>query len=107
MALPLEVHVSCSFGSEHHIAYGPSGMCRPGGQNPMMDSTVATASRGFFLLGDQNRLGSSAWRWLDSTAPVFLLQPAGKFVPYGKRPRQHASAGNLFGGVHCPCSFAP
>ncbi|HKT41300.1 MAG TPA: phosphatase PAP2 family protein, partial [Rhodanobacteraceae bacterium] len=56
------------FGIDHRIAYDNSGIWARSNQKALMGATILTVVGGSLALGDQDKLGDTFWRSLDSMA---------------------------------------
>lgn len=99
MALPLAAHAGGPFGIDHRIAYDNSGIWARSNQKALMGATIVTVLGGSLLLGDQDKLGDTFWRSLDSTAGASLIALGGKLIFQRERPRQDANPGDFFKGT--------
>ena len=99
LALPLAARAGGPFGIDHRIAYDNSGIWARSNQNALMDATIVTVLGGSLLFGDQDKLGDTFWRSLDSTAGASLIALGGKYIFQRERPRQDASPDDFFKGT--------
>src|SRR6185312_15038982 len=99
MAVPLIGHAGGPFGIDHRVAYDNSGIWARSNQDALLDATIATVIGGSLLLGDQDKLGDTFWRSLDSTAGASLVALGGKLIFQRERPSQDASPSDFFKGT--------
>ncbi|MEO8747408.1 MAG: phosphatase PAP2 family protein [Rhodanobacter sp.] len=97
--LPLSAHAGGPFGIDHLVTYDNSGIWARSNQNALMDATIVTVLGGSLLLGDQDKLGDTFWRSLDSTAGASLIALGGKYIFQRERPRQDANPNDFFKGT--------
>jgi undecaprenyl-diphosphatase len=76
------------FGIDHTVPYDNSGIWARGNQEFLLDATIVTVIGGSLALGDQDKLGDTFWRSLDSMAVSAAAAQAGKWVFQRKRPSQ-------------------
>jgi len=99
LLVPVMAHAGGPFGIDHRIAYDNSGIWARSNQNALMDATIVTVLGGSFILGDQDQLGDTFWRSLDSTAAASVVALGGKLIFQRERPRQDASPDDFFKGT--------
>jgi undecaprenyl-diphosphatase len=87
-------------GIDHRVNYDNSGIWRRQNQKFLMGATVATVVGGSLLLGDQDKLGDTFWRSLDSLAVSSAIATGGKLVFQRERPSQTSDPNEFFKGIH-------
>jgi membrane-associated phospholipid phosphatase len=87
------------FGIDHSVNYDNSGIWARSDQKALIGVTVATVIGGSLLLGDEDRLGDTFWRSLDSTAASMVVAQAGKWIFQRKRPSETDNPNDFFKGV--------
>lgn len=88
------------FGIDHRVNYDNSGIWRRSNQKLLMGATVVTVVGGSLVLGDQDKLGNTFWRSLDSLAVSSAIAEGGKLVFQRERPSQTSDPDEFFKGVH-------
>jgi membrane-associated phospholipid phosphatase len=87
------------FGIDHVVTYDNSGIWARSNQQLLMNATILTVIGGSFALGDQDKLGDTFWRSLDSMALSALVAQGGKLVFQRKRPSQSTDPNEFFKGT--------
>jgi undecaprenyl-diphosphatase len=87
------------FGVDHLVSYDNSGIWARSNQELLMNATILTVIGGSFALGDQDKLGDTFWRSLDSMALSALIAQGGKEVFQRKRPSQSSDPNEFFKGT--------
>jgi membrane-associated phospholipid phosphatase len=87
------------FGIDHVVTYDNSGIWARNNQQLLMNATILTVIGGSFALGDQDKLGDTFWRSLDSMALSALVAQGGKLVFQRKRPSQSSDPNEFFRGT--------
>ena len=87
------------FGIDHKVPYDNSGIWARGNQEFLLDATIVTVIGGSLVLGDQDTLGDTFWRSLDSMAVSAAAAQAGKWVFQRKRPSQTDNPNEFFKGT--------
>jgi undecaprenyl-diphosphatase len=97
---PLEKAVAASgpFGIDHRIAYDNSGIWARSNQKTLMGTTILTVMGGSFALGDQDELGDTFWRSLDSMAVSSVISQGAKWTFQRERPSQTGNPDRFFQG---------
>lgn len=87
------------FGIDHLVSYDNSGIWARSNQQLLMNATILTVVGGSFALGDQDKLGDTFWRSLDSMALSAVVAQGGKLVFQRKRPSQSSDPNEFFKGT--------
>lgn len=88
------------FGIDHRVAYDDSGIWQRTNQKALLYGTVATVIGGSLLLGDQDKLGDTFWRSLDSLAAASVLAQGVKWTFQRERPSHTSDPNRFFQGIH-------
>jgi membrane-associated phospholipid phosphatase len=101
MAAPLRMARAASgpFGIDHLITYDNSGIWARHKQKMLMGATILTVVVGSLALGDQDKLGDTFWRSLDSMAVSSAIAQGGKLVFQRERPSQTSDPNQFFKGT--------
>ena len=87
------------FGIDHVVSYDDSGIWARRNQQLLMNGTILTVIGGSLALGDQDKLGDTFWRSLDSMALSAVVAQGGKWVFQRKRPSQTDDPNQFFKGT--------
>jgi undecaprenyl-diphosphatase len=87
------------FGIDHVVPYDNSGIWARSNQTALMDATILTVVAGSIALGNQDKLGDTFWRSLDSMAISGVTAQAGKWIFQRKRPSQTDNPNEFFKGT--------
>ncbi|MGN6313565.1 MAG: phosphatase PAP2 family protein [Rhodanobacteraceae bacterium] len=87
------------FGIDHVVHYDNSGIWARHNQLALEYGTIATVIGGSVLLGDENKLGDTFWRSLDSMAVSAAVAQGGKWIFQRERPSQTSSPDEWFKGT--------
>lgn len=87
------------FGIDHRIAYDNSGIWARHNQKVLMGATIVTVVGGSLALGDQDKLGDTFWRSLDSMAVGSAVSQVAKWTFQRERPAQTANPDEFFKGI--------
>jgi len=87
------------FGVDHLVSYDNSGIWARSNQQLLMNATILTVIGGSFALGDQDKLGDTFWRSLDSMALSAVVAQGGKVIFQRKRPSQSSDPNEFFKGT--------
>ena len=87
------------FGIDHRIGYDNSGIWARSNQKALMGATILTVVGGSLALGDQDKLGDTFWRSLDSMAVSSALAQGGKWIFQRERPSQTGDPDMWFKGT--------
>src|SRR5690349_7134234 len=87
------------FGIDHVVTYDNSGIWARSNQQLLMNATIVTVIGGSLALGDQDKLGDTFWRSLDSMALSAVLAQGGKWVFQRKRPSLTDDPNQFFKGI--------
>ena len=92
-------HAGGPFGIDHPVAYDDSGIWARSDQKVLMGATIVTVIGGSVLLGDENKLGDTFWRSLDSMAVSAVVAQGGKWIFQRERPSQTDDPNEFFKGT--------
>ena len=100
-AAPLHVAMAGSgpFGIDHLVHYDNSGIWARNNQKILMGATIVTVVGGSLALGDQDKLGNTFWRSLDSMAVSSAISQAAKWTFQRERPSQTSDPNKWFQGT--------
>jgi undecaprenyl-diphosphatase len=100
-AAPARVAFAASgpFGIDHRIAYDNSGIWARSNQKALMGATILTVVGGSLALGDQDKLGDTFWRSLDSMAVSSAIAQGAKLTFQRERPSQSSDPNKWFQGT--------
>jgi undecaprenyl-diphosphatase len=84
---------------DYPVRYDDSGIWNRNDQKFVMNATILTVVGGSFLLGDQDKLGDTFWRSMDSMALSAVVAEGGKLVFQRKRPSQTDDPNEFFKGT--------
>lgn len=87
------------FGIDHRVRYDTNGPWRRSDQKLLMGGTIVTVIGGSLLLGDQNKLGDTFWRSLDSMAVSSVIAQGAKLTFQRERPSQTNDPSKFFQGT--------
>jgi undecaprenyl-diphosphatase len=87
------------FGIDHRIAYDNSGIWKRSNQTLLIDGTILSVIGGSVLLGDQDTVGDTFWRSLDSLAISGAIAQSGKWIFQRERPSQTSDPNQFFKGT--------
>jgi undecaprenyl-diphosphatase len=87
------------FGIDHRIAYDNSGIWARSNQKVLMGATILTVVGGSLALGDEDKLGDTFWRSLDSMAVSSLIAQGAKLTFQRERPSQTGDPNRWFRGT--------
>ncbi|MGH8191641.1 MAG: phosphatase PAP2 family protein [Rhodanobacteraceae bacterium] len=87
------------FGIDHRIAYDNSGIWARNNQKALMYGTILTVVGGSLALGDQDKLGDTFWRSLDSMAVSSAISQVAKWTFQRERPSQTSDPNLFFQGI--------
>ncbi len=87
------------FGIDHRIAYDNSGIWARNNQTLLIGGTILTVIGGSIILGDQDKLGDTFWRSLDSMALSAAVAQGGKWIFQRQRPSQTDDPNQFFKGT--------
>ena len=90
------------FGIDHRIAYDNSGIWARNNQKALVGATILTVVGGSLALGDQDKLGDTFWRSLDSMAVSSALAQGSKWIFQRERPSQTSNPDLFFRGAVTP-----
>lgn len=84
---------------DHLVSYDNTGIWARSNQQLLMNATILTVVGGSFALGDQDKLGDTFWRSLDSMALSGVVAQGGKLIFQRKRPSQSSDPNEFFKGT--------
>jgi len=84
---------------DYPVTYDDSGIWNRSDQQLLMNATILTVVGGSFLLGDQDKLGDTFWRSMDSMALSAVVAQGSKLVFQRKRPSQTDDPSEFFKGT--------
>ena len=87
------------FGIDHRIAYDNSGIWSRNNQKALIGVTIVGVIGGSLALGDQDKLGDTFWRSLDSMALSAAVAQGGKWIFQRERPSQTDNPDQWFKGT--------
>jgi undecaprenyl-diphosphatase len=87
------------FGIDHRIAYDNSGIWARSNQKALVGATILTVVGGSLALGDQDQLGDTFWRALDSMAVSSVIAQGAKWTFQRERPEQTDNPNKWFQGT--------
>lgn len=86
------------FGIDHLVTYDNSGIWARHNQKLLEYGTIVTVIGGSLALGDQDKLGDTFWRSLDSMAVSSAITQVAKWTFQRERPSQTTSPDEWFKG---------
>lgn len=100
-AAPLRVASAASgpFGIDHLVHYDNSGIWARHNQKLLEYGTVVTVVGGSLVLGDQDKLGDTFWRSLDSLVVSSVIAQGMKWTFQRERPSQTSDPNKWFQGT--------
>lgn len=99
--LPLRVAwAGGPFGIDHRVAYDNSGIWSRRDQKVLVGATVLGVVGGAFVLGDQDKLGDTFWRSLDSMVVSSAISQAAKWTFRRERPSETGDPDEWFKSFH-------
>lgn len=87
------------FGIDHPVHYDNSGIWARNNQKALMGATILTVVGGSLALGDQDKLGDTFWRSLDSMAVSSVIAQGAKWTFQRERPSQTSDPNEWFKGT--------
>ena len=87
------------FGIDHPVHYDYSGIWARHDQKVLMGATIMAVVGGSLALGDQDKLGDTFWRSLDSMAVSSAISQAAKWTFQRERPSQTSNPNEFFKGI--------
>ncbi|SFS11952.1 Membrane-associated phospholipid phosphatase [Dyella sp. OK004] len=87
-------------GIDHTIHYDNTGIWKRSNQQVLLYGTVLSVAGGALWLGDDNQLGDTLWRSVDSIVVTSVSAQALKWTFQRKRPTQSKSPNQWFQGIH-------
>lgn len=88
------------FGIDHKIRYDDSGVWKRKNQNIVYYGTIVSVGAGALWLGDDDELGDTLWRSVDSMVVTAVSTQALKWTFQRERPSQTDSPNQWFKGWH-------
>ena len=86
------------FGIDHRLHYDNSGIWKRNNQKALMYGSILTVGIGALALGDDNKLGDTFWRSVDSMVITGVAATGMKYTFRRERPSQTASPNQWFKG---------
>ena len=84
------------FGIDHRLHYDNSGIWNRNNQKALMYGSILTVGIGALALGDDNKLGDTFWRSVDSMVITGVAATGMKYTFRRERPSQTASPNQWF-----------
>ncbi len=88
------------FGIDHLVTYDDSGIWKRSNQQILLYGTVITVVGGAIWLGDNDQMGNTFWRSVDSTVVTAASAQVLKWTFQRERPSQTSSPNEWFKGFH-------
>ncbi|HEU4670786.1 MAG TPA: phosphatase PAP2 family protein [Dyella sp.] len=88
------------FGIDHRLHYDNSGIWKRGNQKALMYGSILTVGIGALALGDNDKLGDTFWRSVDSMVITGVAATGMKYTFRRERPSQTASPDQWFKSSH-------
>ncbi len=86
-------------GIDHRLHYDNSGIWKRTNQNALMYGTILTVAGGALVFGDNDKLGDTFWRSVDSMVIASVGAQAMKYTFQRKRPSQTSNPNEFFKGT--------
>ena len=86
-------------GIDHRLHYDNSGIWKRSNQKALMYGTIVTVAGGALAFGDNDKLGDTFWRSVDSLVIASVGAQAMKFTFQRKRPSQTSNPNEFFKGT--------
>lgn len=87
-------------GLDHTVPYDDSGIWKRSNQQALIYGSILTVGVGALWLGDDNKLGDTFWRSVDSMAVTAVSAQALKWTFQRERPSQTDNPNKWFQGFH-------
>ncbi|MGH8110797.1 MAG: phosphatase PAP2 family protein [Rhodanobacteraceae bacterium] len=87
------------FGIDHLVHYDNRGIWARHDQKVLIGATILTVVGGSLALGDQDKLGDTFWRSLDSIAVASAIAQGGKWIFQRERPSETSDPNKWFQGT--------
>lgn len=87
------------FGIDHRLSYDNSGIWKRSNQATLMYGTILTVGVGALALGDNDKLGDTFWRSVDSMVVTGVASTAMKYTFRRERPSQTNDPNRWFKGT--------
>ncbi|KLD64959.1 phosphatase PAP2 family protein [Dyella japonica] len=87
-------------GLDHPVTYDNSGIWKRSNQEILIYGTIATIGAGALWFGDDNKLGDTFWRSVDSMAVTAISTQALKWTFQRERPSETDNPNKWFQGLH-------
>jgi undecaprenyl-diphosphatase len=87
-------------GLDHPVTYDNSGVWKRSNQQILIYGTIATVGAGALWFGDDNQLGDTFWRSVDSVAITAVSTQALKWTFQRERPSETDNPNKWFQGLH-------
>ncbi|MFC5741170.1 phosphatase PAP2 family protein [Dyella tabacisoli] len=88
------------FGIDHRLHYDNSGIWKRSDQQILLYGTVLSVAGGALALGDNDKLGDTLWRSVDSIVIASAGAQAMKWTFQRERPSQTDNPNKFFKGIH-------
>ena len=87
-------------GLDHPVTYDNSGIWKRSNQEILIYGTIVTVGAGALWFGDDNKLGDTFWRSVDSMAVTAISTQALKWTFQRERPSETNNPNKWFQGLH-------
>ncbi|MBD8873809.1 phosphatase PAP2 family protein [Rhodanobacter sp. DHB23] len=87
-------------GIDHRLHYDNSGIWKRSNQNILLYGTILSVGGGALAFGDQDTLGDTFWRSVDSLVVSSIGAQALKYTFQRERPSQTSNPDRFFEGTH-------
>jgi undecaprenyl-diphosphatase len=87
-------------GLDHPVTYDNSGIWKRSNQQILFYGTIATVGAGALWFGDDNKLGDTFWRSVDSVSITAVSTQALKWTFQRERPSETNNPNKWFQGLH-------
>lgn len=96
---PLPAHASGGpFGIDHRVSYDNSGIWKRSNQKTLLYGTILTVGVGALAFGDNDQMGDTFWRSVDSMVVTGVAATALKYTFRRERPSQTSDPNRWFKG---------
>ena len=99
MLVPMTARAGGPFGIDHTIPLDNSGIWARHDQKILEGATILTVVSGSLALGDEEKLGDTLWRSLDSLAVSSVIAQGAKWTFQRERPSQTSNPNEFFKGT--------
>ena len=87
-------------GMDHLVPYDDSGIWKRSNQEILLYGTIVTVAGGALWLGDNDRLGDTFWRGVDSMVVTGVSTQVLKWTFQRERPSETSNPNKWFQGIH-------